>query len=125
MTVADVIGFFFSFFFLGKQGYSQLTTFLGPSKPTAASPEAISTLLPGLITIDSRRTTPQGKVKLKLSLLGVRVGKCPICLSQFRGGEKGVLTPTCVHAAHQSCALRWFREDRRCFVCREILKEEE
>ncbi|EAL23001.1 hypothetical protein CNBA7680 [Cryptococcus deneoformans B-3501A] len=107
------------------EGYSQLTTFLGPSKPTAASPEAISTLLPGLITIDSRRTTPQGKVKLKLSLLGVRVGKCPICLSQFRGGEKGVLTPTCVHAAHQSCALRWFREDRRCFVCREILKEEE
>ncbi|OXG34213.1 hypothetical protein C367_00821 [Cryptococcus neoformans Ze90-1] len=106
------------------EGYSQLTTFLGPSKPTAASPEAISTLLPGLITIDSRRTTPQGKVKLKLSLLGVRVGKCPICLSQFRGGEKGVLTPTCVHAAHQSCALRWFREDRRCFVCREILKEE-
>lgn len=124
MTVADVIGFcpFFSF---EKQGYSQLTTFLGPSKPTAASPEAISTLLPGLIAVDSRRTTPQGKVKLKLSLLGVRVSKCPICLSQFRGGEKGVLTPTCVHAAHQSCALRWFREDRRCFICREILKEEE
>nr|KIR83787.1 hypothetical protein I308_05872 [Cryptococcus tetragattii IND107] len=107
------------------EGYSQLTTFLGPSKSTAASPEAISTLLPGLITVDSRRTTPQGKVKLKLSLLGVRVSKCPICLSQFRGGEKGVLTPTCGHAAHQSCALRWFREDRRCFICREILKEEE
>lgn len=124
IAVADVIGFcpFFSF---ENQGYSQLTTFLGPSKSTAASPEAISTLLPGLITVDSRRTTPQGKVKLKLSLLGVRVSKCPICLSQFRGGEKGVLTPTCAHAAHQSCALRWFREDRRCFICREILKEEE
>ncbi|WVQ85829.1 hypothetical protein IAT38_007997 [Cryptococcus sp. DSM 104549] len=105
------------------EGFSHLTSFLGPSKPSSASPRAIATLLPGLITVDSRRTTPQGKVKLKLSLLGVRVSKCPICLSQFKGGEKGVMTPDCGHAAHQGCALRWFREDGRCFVCREVLKE--
>ncbi|WVO17486.1 hypothetical protein L204_105178 [Cryptococcus depauperatus] len=106
------------------EGLSQLASFFGPSKTPSASPEAISTLLPGLISVDSRRTTPQGKVKLKLSLLGVRVSRCPVCLSQFRNGEQAILTPICGHAAHQSCALRWFREDGRCFVCREMLREE-
>ncbi|ODN82796.1 hypothetical protein L202_01069 [Cryptococcus amylolentus CBS 6039] len=106
------------------EGFSHLTTFLGPSKPAAASPAALATLLPGIVSVDSRRTTPQGKVKLKLSLLGVRVAKCPICLSQFKGGDKGVLVPGCGHAGHESCVKRWFREDGRCFVCREVLKEE-
>ncbi|TYJ55619.1 hypothetical protein B9479_003651 [Cryptococcus floricola] len=106
------------------EGFSHLTTFLGPSKPTAASPAALATLLPGIVSVDSRRTTPQGKVKLKLSLLGVRVAKCPVCLSQFRGGDKGVLVPGCGHAGHESCVRRWFREDGRCFVCREVLGEE-
>ncbi|WVQ70603.1 hypothetical protein IAR50_000122 [Cryptococcus sp. DSM 104548] len=106
------------------EGFSQLTSFLGPSKPAAASPAALATLLPGLISVDSRRTTPQGKVKLKLSLLGVRVTKCPICQSQFKGGDKGVMVPGCGHAGHESCVRRWFREDGRCFVCREVLKEE-
>ncbi|ODN99375.1 hypothetical protein L198_03217 [Cryptococcus wingfieldii CBS 7118] len=106
------------------EGFSHLTTFLGPSKPAAASPAALATLLPGMVSVDSRRTTPQGKVKLKLSLLGVRVAKCPICLSQFKGGDKGVLVPGCGHAGHESCVRRWFREDGRCFVCREVLKEE-
>ncbi|KAK8850395.1 hypothetical protein IAR55_004313 [Kwoniella newhampshirensis] len=107
------------------EGFTQITTFLGPSKAPAASPEAIATLLPGLINVDSRRTTPQGKVKLKLSLLGVRVSKCPICLSQFRGGEKGIMLPSCGHSGHESCVMRWFREDGRCFVCREVLGAEE
>ncbi|WWD20580.1 hypothetical protein CI109_105056 [Kwoniella shandongensis] len=107
------------------EGFTQITTFLGPSKPPAASPEAIATLLPALINVDSRRTTPQGKVKLKLSLLGVRVSKCPICLSQFRGGEKAIMIPGCGHSGHEGCVLRWFREDGRCFVCREVLGGEE
>jgi hypothetical protein len=62
--------------------------------------------------------TGQGKVKLKLSLLGVRVTKCPICLGQFKKDEQGVLLPECGHVSHEECATKWFREDCRCFVCR-------
>ncbi|CAD6587673.1 MAG: hypothetical protein TREMPRED_004823, partial [Tremellales sp. Tagirdzhanova-0007] len=52
------------------ESFSQIASFLGPAKSAAASPAALSTLLPGPILVDSRRTTPQGKVRLKLSLLG-------------------------------------------------------
>jgi hypothetical protein len=107
---------------LTPQGFSHIAQFLGPAKSPAASQSALSTLLPGPITIESRRTTKEGKVKLKLTLLGVRVTKCPICLAQFREGEMGVLLPGCGHLGHEGCARRWFREDDRCFVCRERLK---
>ncbi|WWD08466.1 hypothetical protein V865_006578 [Kwoniella europaea PYCC6329] len=106
------------------EGYSQISQFLGPSKSQAATPAALANLLPGLINVDSRRTTPQGKVKLKLSLLGLRVTKCGICLSQFKAGEKGVMLPMCSHVGHESCARRWFRERGSCWVCRMVLPEE-
>jgi hypothetical protein len=35
------------------------------------------------------------------------------------------LLPVCGHLGHEGCARRWFREDDRCFVCREKLKVEE
>ncbi|OCF58469.1 hypothetical protein L486_04502 [Kwoniella mangroviensis CBS 10435] len=106
------------------EGYTQISQFLGPSKSQAATPAALANLLPGLINVDSRRTTPQGKVKLKLSLLGLRVTKCGICLSQFKAGEKGVMLPMCSHVGHESCARRWFRERGSCWVCRMVLPEE-
>ncbi len=105
------------------QGFSQIASFLGPAKSPAASAEALATLLPGPILVDSRRTTAQGKVKLKLSMLGVRVIKCPICLVQFKDNDKGVMMPECGHVAHEGCATRWFREEGRCFVCRVALKD--
>jgi hypothetical protein len=37
-------------------------------------------------------------VKLKLSLLGVAVNNCGVCLSQFRNEEWAVLGPQCLHA---------------------------
>lgn len=77
-----------------------------------------------MISVDSRRVTGQGKVKLKLSLLGVRVTKCPICLGQFKKDEKAVLLPECGHVSHEECARKWFREDYRCFVCRVPLSPE-
>ena len=108
-----------------RQGFSQISAFLGPGKIPAASANAISTLLPGLVSVDSRRVTKDGKVKLKLSLLGVRVAKCPICLAQFKKDERGVILPECGHHAHEACARKWFKEDGRCFVCREPLAEEQ
>ncbi|RSH85172.1 hypothetical protein EHS25_004979 [Saitozyma podzolica] len=106
------------------EGFSQIARFLGPAKSPVARPEAIATLLPGLINVDSRRTTAQGKVKLKLSLLGVRVTKCPICLAQYRKEERAVILPECGHSAHEECSRKWFREDDRCFVCRVPLQRE-
>jgi hypothetical protein len=102
---------------------SHLTEFLGPAKPKGANQDALSTLLPGAIEIDSRRVNAKGKVKLKLSILGVRVSNCPVCLAQYRGGDAAVLLPRCSHAAHEACARRWFRESDLCMVCREPLVE--
>jgi hypothetical protein len=107
-----------------SQGFAHITSFLGPAKNPAATPAALATLLPGLIQVDSRRTNAAGKIKLKLSLLGVRVTKCPICLSQFKEKDKAVMLPLCGHVAHEVCARRWFRENRTCFVCRLALAEE-
>ena len=64
-------------------------------------------------------------MKLKLSLLGVRVTKCPICLIQFKEKEKGLMLPVCGHVSHEVCGRRWFREESKCFVCREPLREGE
>jgi hypothetical protein len=83
---------------------SHLTEFLGPAKPKGANQDALSTLL-------------------KLSILGVRVSNCPVCLAQYRGGDAAVLLPRCSHAAHEACARRWFRESDLCMVCREPLVE--
>jgi len=106
-----------------QQGLSHLTEFLGPAK-VGASEKAISTLLPSLVEVESRRINAKGKVKLKLSVLGVRVANCPICLAQFRGGDAAVLLPRCGHVSHESCARRWFRESDLCMVCRTPLEME-
>ena len=63
-----------------------------PRSPTA--PEARSRTpwsLKGQIVVDRRRVTKDGRVKLKLSLLGVMVDRCGICLSQFKEKERGIL----------------------------------
>lgn len=51
----------------------------------------------GQVEIERRRVTKDGRTKLKLMLLGVRVDKCGICLSQFKEGERAALGPTCQH----------------------------
>ncbi|WWC92155.1 uncharacterized protein L201_007109 [Kwoniella dendrophila CBS 6074] len=106
------------------EGYRQIENFFGPSKSQAATPAQLDTLLVGLIQIDSKRITTKGKVKLKLSLLGLRVIKCSICLSQFKQNEKAIMLPNCSHVGHESCAIRWFKEKNNCWVCREVLSEE-
>ena len=50
----------------------------------------------GRIELLHRRTTKDGKAKLKLVLAGVRVDNCGICLAQFREREIGALTD-CLH----------------------------
>jgi hypothetical protein len=54
--------------------------------------------LAGRIDVERRRVTKDGRVKLKMSLLGVAVDRCGICLSQFKGGEWAALGERCRHA---------------------------
>lgn len=58
----------------------------------------------GTIEVERRRVTKDGRIKLKLALLGVRVDKCGICLSQFKERESAALGPTCQHG----CVLFFF-----------------
>jgi hypothetical protein len=48
------------------------------------------------VAVFSRRTTSDARTKVKLSLLGVRVERCGVCLLQFREGDMGAKT-NCEH----------------------------
>ena len=52
----------------------------------------------GEVELVRRRVTRDGRVKLKLSLLGVSVEKCAICMTQFKESDEGILGATCKHA---------------------------
>ncbi|KAL1941784.1 hypothetical protein VTO73DRAFT_6784 [Trametes versicolor] len=75
----------------------------------------------GTVEIERRRVLKDGRVKLKLSLLGVAVDRCGVCLSQFRRGERGALTPVCKHSFHEACLRRWLRTAGVCPICRMVL----
>jgi hypothetical protein len=53
--------------------------------------------LVGQIEVQRRRKLKDGRVKLKLRLMGVSVNICGICLMQFKDKEMGALTPKCQH----------------------------
>lgn len=52
----------------------------------------------GRVECMRRRVMRDGRVKLKLVLMGVTVDKCGICLSQFRDAEVACLGTQCQHA---------------------------
>ncbi|KAI9569816.1 hypothetical protein HD554DRAFT_2019592 [Boletus coccyginus] len=68
-----------------------------------------------------KRVTRDGRVKLKLSLLGVVVEKCAICMTQFKAGDGGILGATCHHAFHETCLETWLDRSQTCPLCRERL----
>ncbi|KAH9887358.1 hypothetical protein C8Q73DRAFT_657285, partial [Cubamyces lactineus] len=75
----------------------------------------------GQVEVQRRRVLKDGRVKLKLSLLGVAVDRCGVCLSQFRREERGALTPVCRHSFHEACLRRWLRTAGVCPICRMAL----
>lgn len=104
----------------GGRSYDRLcaiSDFLGPAKRTSLSASQLSSLSVGMIECDSRRITKEGKVKQKLSCVGVRVDKCPICIAQFREGQRAVIL-NCGHIMHEVCGRELFRRTDRCGVCR-------
>ncbi len=54
---------------------------LGPAVPRTRAELDLNV---GLVEIQRRRVMKDGRVKLKLSLMGVSVDKCGICLTQFK-----------------------------------------
>ncbi|KAI0075563.1 hypothetical protein K474DRAFT_1560819, partial [Panus rudis PR-1116 ss-1] len=53
-------------------------------------------------------------VKVKLSLLGVAVDKCAICLYQFREGEDAVRLSWCRHSFYARCLTKWILRSKTC-----------
>ncbi|KAG2065178.1 hypothetical protein BDR04DRAFT_1033411, partial [Suillus decipiens] len=75
----------------------------------------------GLVELERRRVASDGRVKVKLSLLGVNIQKCTICLSRFKNGDYGVLGAKCRHAFHRRCLIPWLARNQTCPLCRENL----
>ncbi|KAG5338752.1 hypothetical protein C0989_006274, partial [Termitomyces sp. Mn162] len=103
-----------------------LSEFIGPASPsqsiahsvpasgisprqapsTAERMPAPNVPLLGNVRLERRRTTKDGRVKLKLGLLDAAVDKCGICLTQFRSGDVAQLGSVCRHAFHEKCLGR-------------------
>lgn len=78
----------------------------------------------GRIEVARRRTTTAGRVKVKLTLLGVRVDTCGACLAQFRGGDAAAAAARCGHAFHAACYERWRARASTCPLCRAPLVDD-
>ncbi|KAK9898599.1 hypothetical protein P389DRAFT_36028 [Cystobasidium minutum MCA 4210] len=58
---------------------------LGVAQP--ATPEEIDSLPVGRVELERRRVDKKGKIKQKLSCVGINCNKCKICLQQFKEDE--------------------------------------
>ncbi|KAG9041759.1 hypothetical protein FS837_011768 [Tulasnella sp. UAMH 9824] len=101
-----------------------LEEIMGPSAPAAAThqpdPLGRAGLKPSPVIEESRRYNAEGKLKLKLSLGGVRVERCGICLAQFTAGEVGLIL-RCKHPFHATCMEKWASIKETCPICRNPL----
>lgn len=76
-----------------------LSDVIGPANPSrsASHIRAVEDLPVAPIMVERRRVTKDGRKKLKLSLMGIIVDRCSVCMSQFKPDEHGVLLP-CQHS---------------------------
>lgn len=70
-------------------------------------PDPVSGCHVGKVELVRKRVTRDGRVKLKMSLLGVAVEKCAICMSQFKDGDGAILGATCKHACVSVTFFLW------------------
>lgn len=52
-----------------------------------ATPEEIDSLPVGRVELERRRVDKKGKIKQKLSCVGINCNKCKICFQQFKEDE--------------------------------------
>ncbi|KAF7351333.1 RING-type domain-containing protein [Mycena sanguinolenta] len=99
-----------------------VSDFIGPATPTssdrATSRQSSSPLLTGAIEVQRKRITKDGRVKLKLTLLGIAVDRCGICMAQFKKVESARLSERCKHVFHDRCLAQWVVRSRTCPLCR-------
>ncbi|BGP31716.1 hypothetical protein JCM10296v2_003490 [Rhodotorula toruloides] len=95
-----------------------LSDVLGQAVPAGASPAELESLTVARVECERRRVTKSGKVKSKLSVVGVRCVDCAICLARFKVDQFAVVLPECLHIFHENCIRSWFRLSRVCPVCR-------
>lgn len=95
-----------------------ITEFLGPATLQHLTPSEVASVPLGLIEVEKRRVTKEGKTKTKLACLGLRVDKCGICLGQFRESQRAYVLMRCLHVFHEDCGRNWFRKSRKCAICR-------
>jgi len=69
----------------------------GTARPHNCPEDSVGVPLISQIEVQRRRKLKDGRVKLKLRLMGVPVNSCGICLMQFKDKEIGALTPKCRH----------------------------
>jgi len=81
---------------LPLQNLLLLADVLGPAVPQPHS-RPVSPPPVGRVEVLRRRVTRDGRVKLKLRLLGVAVDRCAICMSQFKEGQMAGLA-RCQHS---------------------------
>ena len=76
-----------------------ITDFVGPAIPpsSAANLQVVENLPVAPVQVERRRITKDGRKKLKLSLMGIVVDRCGVCMSQFKQHDSGVLLP-CHHS---------------------------
>jgi len=114
---------------LSLQSMLMLQDFLGPAQSTRSNQSAASTrpssmAVFGQVTVERRRVTKDGRVKLKLTMRDVAVDKCGICLVQFRAKDRASMSSRCRHVFHESCLGRWLRTNtsKTCPTCREPIE---
>ncbi|GAA5928418.1 hypothetical protein JCM10213_005730 [Rhodosporidiobolus nylandii] len=92
-----------------------LSDVLGAAIPSGASAtEMAEHLTVARVECERRRVTKSGKVKSKMSCVGVRCTDCAICLARFKVDQFAVVLPD----FHRDCVTSWFRLSRVCPVCR-------
>lgn len=104
-----------------------ISDFLGPAREqTQRTTEELEGISVGRVELEHRRVTTSGQVRVRLSVAGMRVDRCGICLEQFREGQLACILPCfhmCVlfmtdHSFHNHCTIELLRHAQQCPVCR-------
>lgn len=82
---------------------SLISDYLGPAREqTHLSLQELQHISVGRVELESRRVTSAGRVRVRLSVAGIRVERCSVCLEQFKGGQKACILP-CLHMYVCNC----------------------
>lgn len=105
-----------------------ISDFLGPARDqTQRTTEELEGISVGRVELEHRRVTASGQVRVRLSVAGIRVDRCGICLEQFREGQHACILP-CFHmyvlyitdhSFHNHCTIELLRHVQQCPVCRQ------